>query len=175
MTSSNLTIEPGSATETLHPIQRLTILYLGTCTRFDGGTIGLIISTGTVRLAIAQLHIADVHSSISAPNLVVSPTAVDGGWESSWGRSSWGCWCRNWEVDRPHATDRHALHMLTTLDGLLISLPWYYRYVITLAHLLPHWLYVQFKRINLSYWIKYKIRLKIQVFWDAVLCWLVNW
>jgi len=90
MTTNNLTTEPDLGTETLHPTQHLMSLYLGTCTRF-GGTIGLIISTGTVRLAIAQLHSADIHSPISTPDLVISPTAVDGGWESSWGCSSWGC------------------------------------------------------------------------------------
>jgi len=169
MTTNNLTTEPDLGTETLHPTQHLMSLYLGTCTRF-GGTIGLIISTGTVRLAIAQLHSADIHSPISTPDLVISPTAVDGGWESSWGCSSWGCWCRNWEVDRPHATDRHALHMLTTLDGLLISLPWYYRYVITLAHLLPQWLYIQFKWTNLSYRTKFAWRFKS----SGMLC-CVDW
>lgn len=148
MTTSNLIILPGSATETLHPTHRLTSLYLSMCTSFDG-TIGLIISTGTVRLAITQLHIADIHSSISTPDLVVRPTSVDGGWESSWGRSSWGCWCRNWEVDRPHATARHALHMLTTMAGLLICLLWYDRYITTLAPLLPEWSYIQFKWIHL--------------------------
>ena len=154
-----MTVVPGSVTETMHPTQRLTSLYLVTNTSFDG-TIGLIISTGTVRFAIAQLHIADIHSSISTPDLVISPTSVDGGWESSWGCSSWVCWCRNWEVDRPHATARHALHMLTTLDRLLISVPWYDHYVINPAHLLPQWFYKPFKWINLSYWIKLTWRFK---------------